>query len=298
MLIGVTPKKLFMGQVSLCAAVGCPMSAVSGPLSVSVLFGSLCFQKLCMSLSSVLPAFACGVCCCVAGCVHALHCSMLPTCFRVVLSLVAWMSIMCVHYFMKLPCVWSDSLASTHNQPAHPSSKHRKHSTGQLSTIRTLACCPATSTPTPFPHVLQIPRAISQEQIRSICGPYGEIVDLNIMPPKRDNAMGEFCVCVRRLFTWDHTVGGIGKGAWGLFWERGWSLISNIARAECPFGDEGGGGGGVLNPIILGCCCCGAAAVVPLLPCEMPDGNPLEYGLEHIHGSSRGGVDRLPLHLV
>lgn len=72
MLIGVTPKKLFMGQVSLCAAVGCPMSAGSGPLSVSVLFGSLCFQKLCMSMSSVLPAFACGVCCCVAGCVHAI----------------------------------------------------------------------------------------------------------------------------------------------------------------------------------------------------------------------------------
>jgi hypothetical protein len=195
--------------------------------------------------------------CTAACCQHA---------FRVVLSLVAWVSIMCVHYFMNMPCVWSDSLASTDNQPAHPSSKPRKHSTGQLSTIRTLAYCPATSTPTHFPHVLQIPRAISQEQIRSICGPYGEIVDLNIMPPKRDNAMGEFCVCVRRLFTWDHTVGGIGKGAWGLFWERGWSLISNIARAECPFGDGGGGWGGSepnnLGVLLLRCCCCRAAAAL------------------------------------
>jgi hypothetical protein len=42
-----------------------------------------------------------------------------------------------------------------------------------------------------FDRFAQIPRGISQEQIRSICAPYGEIVDANVMPPKRDNAMGE-----------------------------------------------------------------------------------------------------------
>jgi hypothetical protein len=32
---------------------------------------------------------------------------------------------------------------------------------------------------------------VSLDQIRGIFAPYGEIADLNVMPPKKDGAMGE-----------------------------------------------------------------------------------------------------------
>lgn len=46
----------------------------------------------------------------------------------------------------------------------------------------------------PLPAVLlllQLPKGVTADQIRGLCASYGEIVDLNTMPPKRDNAMGE-----------------------------------------------------------------------------------------------------------
>jgi hypothetical protein len=38
---------------------------------------------------------------------------------------------------------------------------------------------------------LQVPKGVSHDQIRGIFAPYGEIADLNVMPPKKDGAMGE-----------------------------------------------------------------------------------------------------------
>jgi hypothetical protein len=37
----------------------------------------------------------------------------------------------------------------------------------------------------------QVPKGVSLDQIRGIFAPYGEIADLNVMPPKKDGAMGE-----------------------------------------------------------------------------------------------------------
>lgn len=52
------------------------------------------------------------------------------------------------------------------------------------------SCFPCCVAPAAAPPLPQVPRAISADQIRSICAPYGEIVDLSVMAPKRDNAMG------------------------------------------------------------------------------------------------------------
>jgi hypothetical protein len=40
----------------------------------------------------------------------------------------------------------------------------------------------------------QVPAGVSLDQIRGIFAPYGEIADLNVMPPKKDGAMGEAAV--------------------------------------------------------------------------------------------------------
>lgn len=67
-----------------------------------------------------------------------------------------------------------------------------------ITALTPLCACSAGTALVAVWSVLQIPRGISQEQIRSICTPYGDIVDSNIMPPKRDNAMGESTTSTQR----------------------------------------------------------------------------------------------------
>lgn len=44
----------------------------------------------------------------------------------------------------------------------------------------------------PVLHVLlQVAHGVTSDQIRGIFSPYGEIVDLNVMQPKKDGAMGK-----------------------------------------------------------------------------------------------------------
>lgn len=51
-----------------------------------------------------------------------------------------------------------------------------------LVPCRAVLCCAARG---------QVPKGVSLDQIRGIFSPYGEIADLNVMPPKKDGAMGE-----------------------------------------------------------------------------------------------------------
>lgn len=41
-----------------------------------------------------------------------------------------------------------------------------------------------------WPPRCQVAKGVTQDQIRGIFAPYGEIVDLNVMAPKKDGAMG------------------------------------------------------------------------------------------------------------
>lgn len=44
-------------------------------------------------------------------------------------------------------------------------------------------------------HVLQVAKGVTTEQISGIFSPYGQVVDLNVMPPKKDGAMGALKAC-------------------------------------------------------------------------------------------------------
>jgi hypothetical protein len=44
----------------------------------------------------------------------------------------------------------------------------------------------------------QVPASVTPDQVRSIFQPYGNIIDLNIMAPRKAGSMGESCGCGQR----------------------------------------------------------------------------------------------------
>jgi hypothetical protein len=172
MLIGVTPKKLFIGQVSCHAGKGGVHEgeryACSG-CRCCVVCASLGLMQCNACVTSVCACLTAGMSCC--GCV--------PVYISICISSS---SSVCYVLYPALSMCWRCGPAVSRTNCMH----------AQQRPILTFPCtCHCLSPPFPPHPAPQIPRGITAEQIRSIVAPYGDVLDLNLMPPKRETAMGE-----------------------------------------------------------------------------------------------------------